>query len=116
VQGRLAPLFGRKRMSDFFLVRGIDTAVAHSVFAAWKVTRKWVRSVELVDVWEPQHLEINRRDAIFYMVGKHKVDLAQLVLMIQEHGGHAIHLKLRRNPERIEEDLGAWAIHRMRRT
>ncbi len=104
-------------MTDFLLVRGISTDAARSVLATWKASRKWVRLVELVDVYEPQHLEINRRDATFFMVGKHKVDLARLILLIQEAGGRAIHLKLhRRVAPRIEEDLGEWALKQAGKT
>lgn len=98
-------------MSDFLLVRGIDRTEAKRVLDAWKATHKWVRSVELSDVWEPQHLKINGRDAIVYMTGKHKVDLAGLILLILQSGGHVVHLMLhRREAERIEEDLGEWAL------
>ena len=97
-------------MSDFLLVRGIDTEATRPLFDTWKATRKWVRAVGLRDAWEPQQLEINGRDACNYMRGKHKSDLAELVLLIQEHGGRAVHLMLHRSvAERIEEDLGEWA-------
>src|SRR5262245_6398741 len=98
-------------MSDFLLVRGIDPAAARPVFDSWKANRKWVRSVELRDAWEPQQLEINGRDAGNYMTGKHKAQLAELILLIQQSGGRVIHLMLhRRAAERIEEDLGEWAL------
>jgi hypothetical protein len=72
-----------------------------------------VRSVELRDAWEPQQLEINGRDAGAYMKGKHKGDLAELVLLIQEHGGRVVHLMLHRSTvERYEEDLIEWACRR----
>ena len=103
-------------MSDFLLVRGIDETTARRLFDGWKTTRKWVRSVEMRDAWEPQQLEINGRDAVHCMKGKHKADLADLVLLIQENGGRVIHLMLhRRNAERIEEDLGEWASRRTSR-
>jgi hypothetical protein len=80
------------------------------LFDAWKASRKWVRSVELRDTWDPQQLEINARDACAYLRGKHKPDLAELVILVQEHGGRVIHLMLHRSAaERMEEDLGEWA-------
>ena len=97
-------------MSDFLLVRDIDAAAARRTFDVWKANRKWVRSIDLRDVWGPQQLEINGRDAGMYMRGKHKADLAELVILIQQHGGRVIHLMLHRGAaERIEEDLDAWA-------
>jgi hypothetical protein len=102
-------------MSDFLLVRGIDANAARPLFDAWKAARKWVRSVELRDAWEPQELEINHRNAIAFMRGKHKDELAALVLLIQEHGGRVVHLMLHRSTaERSEQDLGEWATHRIR--
>ena len=100
-------------MSDFVLVRGIDAAAARPLLDTWKAKRKWVRSVELLDAWEPQQLQINGRDAVGYMKGKHKADLAELVLLIQENGGNVVHLRLHRSrAERPEEDLGEWASRR----
>ena len=97
-------------MSDFLLVRGIDATAARPLFDAWKASRKWVRSIELRDAWEPQQLEINGRAAVGYMKGKHKAELADLVLLIQDNGGRVVHLKLHRSQaERLEEDLGEWA-------
>jgi hypothetical protein len=97
-------------MSDLLLVRGIDVTAARPLFDLWKANRKWVRSVELRDAWEPQQLEINGRDAGALMRGKHKGDLADLVLLIQANGGHVVHLMLHRsNAERSEEDLADWA-------
>ena len=102
-------------MSDFLFVRGIDAAATRPLFDAWKSTRKWVRSVGLRDSWEPQALEINRRNAMTFTVGKHKVDLAHLVLLIQERGGRVIHSILHRRPvDRLEEDMGEWAIRHTR--
>jgi hypothetical protein len=104
-------------MTDFLQVRGLASDAVRTVLATWKASRNWVRSVELVDVNEPQHLEINRRDAIFFMRGKHKFDLADLILLIQGAGGRAIHLKLhRRIAPRIEEDLGEWALKQAGKT
>jgi hypothetical protein len=85
----------------------MGTDAACSVLATWKASRKWVRSVELMQVYEPQALMINRRHPS--MVGKHKVDLAELILLIEGAGGRVIHLKLRRQG-RIEENLSAWAV------
>jgi hypothetical protein len=82
----------QQTMSDFLLVRGIDETSARRLFDGWKATRKWVRSVEMRDAWEPHELEINRRNAVHYMKGKHKAELANLVLLIQENGGRVIHL------------------------
>lgn len=104
-------------MSDFLLVRGIDASAVRSLFDSWKANRKWVRSVGLRDAWEPQQLEINGRDAVAYLRGKHQADLADLVLLIQAHGGHVIHLMLHRSEvERREEDLGEWACRRANRS
>jgi hypothetical protein len=100
-------------MSDWLLVRGIDATSATPLFEAWAATRKWVRAVELRDGWEPQELEINRRNAVVFMRGKHKDDLAALVLLIQQHGGRVVHLMLHRSTvERSEQDLGEWASRR----
>jgi hypothetical protein len=97
-------------VSDFLLVRGIDATAARGAFEAWKAGRAWARSVELRDGWEPQELEINRRNAVAHLTGKHRAELAELVLMIQDRGGRVIHLMLHRSAaERVEEDLGEWA-------
>jgi hypothetical protein len=103
-------------MSDFLLVRGIDAASARPLLEEWAAKRKWVRSVELRDAWEPQELEINRRNAVVFMRGKHKDDLAALVVLIQEYGGRVVHLMLHRSrAQRSEQDLGEWASSRTRR-
>lgn len=97
-------------MSDLLLVRGIKASVIRPLFEAWALPRKWVQSVELRDRWEPQELEINRRNAVGFMRGKHRDDLAELVLLIQESGGQVVHLTLRRSTvEHLEHDLGEWA-------
>jgi hypothetical protein len=107
---------GRQGMSDFLLIRGIDANAARPLFDGWKANRKWVRSVELRDAWEQQQLTINGRDAVVFMAGKHKADLAELVLLLQAHGGRVIHLMLHRSTaDRIEEDLGEWASRRSKR-
>jgi hypothetical protein len=55
-------------------------------------------------------LEINGRDAGAYMKGKHRAELAELILLLSENGGRVIHLMLHRSQaERIEEDLLDWA-------
>jgi hypothetical protein len=113
---QLGRLSGDRTMSDLLVVRGIDAAAARPLFEAWAAPREWVRSVELRDAWEPQELEINRRNAVVFTRGKHKGDFAALVLLIQEHGGRVIHLKLhRRTVDRMEEDLGEWASRRVNR-
>jgi hypothetical protein len=97
-------------MSDFLLVRGINAVALQPLIDKWQASRKWVRSVSLREAWEPQQLEINSRDACAYMRPKHKADLAELVLLIQTHGGRVTHLMLHRSvAERIEEDVGEWA-------
>ena len=93
-------------MSDLLLVRGIDASTARPIIASWKMNRNWVRSVELRNAWEPQQLEINGRNAVAFMKGKHKAELAEFVLLIESHGGSVIHLMLHRSTaERCEEDL-----------
>lgn len=100
-------------MSDLLVVRGIDATRTRPLLNAWAAVRKWVRSAELRDAWEPQELEINGRNAVTFMRGKHKGDLAALVLLLQEHGGRVVHLMLHRRPvDRVEEDLAAWASRR----
>jgi hypothetical protein len=102
-------------MSNFLLVRGIDASAVQPLFDAWKAPRQWVRCVELRDAWELQQLEINGRNANAFLQGKHKAELAELVLLIQEHGGQVIHLSLVGKSERYEEDLGEWASRRTSR-
>jgi hypothetical protein len=97
-------------MSDFLLVRGLDAVAALPLFDSWRVSRKWVRSVELRDVYEAQELEINGRNAVAFMRGKHKADLADLVLLLHDHGGRVVHLMLHRSTvERCGQDLEKWA-------
>lgn len=99
-----------KTMSDLLVVRGIDGPTARPLLQAWAASQAWVNSVELRDAWEPQELEINHRNAVAFIRGKHKRDLAALVLLLQEHGGQVIHVMLhRRKVDRVEEDLGEWA-------
>lgn len=103
-------------MSDLLVVRQIDDAAARPLLDSWAATREWVRSVELRDAWDTQELEINRRNAVFYKRGKHRDDLAALVLLLQEHGGRVVHLSLHRRPaETVEVDLGEWASHQAQR-
>jgi hypothetical protein len=93
-------------MSDLMLLRGINAAAAKPLLDAWRKGRKWVRKIELRDAWEPQELEINGRNGLCYMQGKHKEELADLILLLEDNGGQVIHLKLHRSlAERIEEDL-----------
>jgi hypothetical protein len=94
-------------MSDFLIVRGIDALTAQPLLDAWKATRQWVRTVELRDSLEPRELEINRKNAIVFLKGKHKRDLMALVSLIQERGGRVVHLMERGESERIEQDLDA---------
>ena len=97
-------------MSDFILVRGLDKSSLRPLFDAWKANRKWVRTVDVETRWEPQQLEINGHDAVAYMKGKHRAELAELIVLIHANGGQVIHLMLHRSKaERIEEDLLAWA-------
>jgi hypothetical protein len=97
-------------MSDFLLIRGLDVAELRPLLDAWKKPHKWVRSVDVHTRWEPQQLEINGRDAGAYMKGKHRAELAELILLLSENGGRVIHLMLHRSQaERIEEDLLDWA-------
>jgi len=94
-------------MSDFLIVRGIDTLTAQPLLDAWKAARQWVRTVELRDSLEPWELEINRKNAIVFLKGKHKHDLMALVSMIHDRGGRVVHLMERGESERIERDLDA---------
>jgi hypothetical protein len=91
------------------LLRGLNATTAKPVLDAWKRHRRWVRSIELRDAWEPQELEINGRSGVNYRKGKHKAELADLILLLHDCGGQVIHLMLHRQPERIEEDLTEWA-------
>jgi hypothetical protein len=100
-------------MSDLLVVRGIKPAEARPLLGAWAAAQKWVKSAELRDAWEPQELEINGRNAVAFMRGKHKDDLAGLVRFLQEHGGQVVHMMLHRRPvDRVEEDLAGWASRR----
>jgi hypothetical protein len=95
---------------DFLLVRGIDEVAARPLLDAWKAAHKWVRSVDLVDYWCPQHLVINNREAVKYLKGRYQDDLADLVALLEENGGCVIHLTANREkPEASEEDLSRWA-------
>ena len=97
-------------MSDLLVVRGIDAAAARGSLDEWAASREWVRSVTLRDAWEPQQLEINRRCALKYKHGKHKLELAELVLRLAECGAQVIHVMLHRHTqERAEQDLWEWA-------
>jgi hypothetical protein len=97
-------------MSDYWILRGIDASDARPVFEAWTAKKRWVRSVELRNGYELQELEINRKPAGNYQKGKHKVELAELVVLLQKHGGRVIHVMLHRHvAERLEEDMSDWA-------
>ena len=97
-------------MSDFLIVRGIEPLGLRVVFETWRAGRKRVKSIEVRNAWELQELEINRRNVVKHKQGKHKLDLAQLVVLIQLAGGCVIHVKLHRSRgRRIEEDLSEWA-------
>jgi hypothetical protein len=94
---------------EFLLVRGIDEVAARPLLDAWKAVHKWVRSVNLLDIWYPQHLVINSREAVKYLKGRHQDDLADLVALLEENGGRVIHLTANREkPEELEEDLSRW--------
>jgi hypothetical protein len=95
-------------MSDYLIIRGIQPARANNVLGEWAKPRRWAREADVRRAWDPQELFINGRNAIRLMKGKHKQELAELVLLLAQHGASAVHVMLR-DDQRLEVDLGEWA-------
>ena len=98
----------RETMSDLLTIRGIDTEAANEFLRAWARSKPWARSAQVCRRWEPAELEVGGRNAIRFMKGKHKRELAELVLALGHAGGQLIRVKLR-DDQRLEQDLGDWA-------
>lgn len=64
--------------------------------------------IELRHRCDPDELETNRVNAIGRMRGKHKTDLAELILMLAQIDAKVIHVQLRK-ADRKEIDLIEWA-------
>ena len=92
-------------MSDLLTIRGIGPEPATRLLQEWATARPWVRSAELRRRWEAAELEINGRNAARLMRGKHKTELAELVLLVEREGGRVVHVMLR-DDRRVEADRG----------
>lgn len=96
-------------MSDLLIVRSPKTQSVERALLDWSGTRQWVKSAELHDGWEKSELQINRRNAYKFMRGKHKHELAELVMAICDLGGSVVHVALR-GDQRSETELRDWAM------
>lgn len=95
-------------MSDFLVVRGGTNAEIRKVLQAWKASNQWVNLIELNRRCDPDELEINRVNAVGRLRGKHKADLAELILMLARIDVQTVHVKLRESG-REEFQLTDWA-------
>lgn len=96
-------------MSDLLVIRDINDDALAETLNAWRSSRQWARAVEVRDGWESRELRINRRNAFHHLRGKHKSELAALVLDICSRGGRVVHVELR-DSFRREADLREWAM------
>jgi hypothetical protein len=53
-------------------------------------------------------LQINGKNAYHFMRGKHKHEVAELILTISRLGGTVLHIALR-DADRFETELAEWA-------
>jgi hypothetical protein len=95
-------------MSDLLVIRGMNAEPANRLLEQWAQSRPWARSAEVHQRWEPGELEINGHNAMKFMRGKHKQELAELILLLERAGARVVHVMLR-DDHRAEEDLGEWA-------
>ena len=98
-------VFGGVGMSDLLVVRGIDASAARLALDEWALSRQWVKSVDLRDRWESQELEINSRNAIAFVRGKHRAELMALVELLRAHQAQVVHVMWRRSGSKREEQV-----------